>query len=71
MGLQARVNALKAAAKDQDRKQQIESAASRPVDPTGMGSQYKVMALMGKRNVEPEEEELWPCVDLQRQETTR
>lgn len=71
MGLQARVNALKAAAKDQDRKQQIESAASRLVDPTGMGSQYKVMALMGKRNVEPEEEELWPFVDLQRQETTR
>ncbi|KAI0701907.1 S-adenosyl-L-methionine-dependent methyltransferase [Cerioporus squamosus] len=63
MGLQARVNALKASAEDK-RKKQIEDAASRLVDPTGMGSQYKVMALMGKRKAEPTEEERWPFVDL-------
>ncbi|RPD74986.1 DUF185-domain-containing protein [Lentinus tigrinus ALCF2SS1-7] len=64
MGLQPRVNALKAAAKDGDRKKQIQDATSRLVDPTGMGSQYKVMALMGKRSAEPTEEERWPFVDL-------
>ncbi len=70
MGLQARVNALKATAKDDDRKKQIDHAASRLVDPTGMGSQYKVMALMGKREAEPTEEERWPFVDL-REESKR
>ncbi|TFK90509.1 DUF185-domain-containing protein [Polyporus arcularius HHB13444] len=70
MGLQARVNALKATAKDDDRKKQIDHAASRLVDPTGMGSQYKIMALMGKREAEPTEEERWPFVDL-REESKR
>ncbi|RDX57085.1 DUF185-domain-containing protein [Lentinus brumalis] len=71
MGLQARVNALKATAKDDDRKKQIDHAASRLVDPTGMGSQYKVMALMGKREAEPTEEERWPFVDLREQSKSK
>lgn len=64
MGLQARVSALKAAAKDEDRRKQIEQAANRLVDPTGMGSQYQVMALTGKRTQKVEEAELWPFVAL-------
>ncbi|KAI0749705.1 S-adenosyl-L-methionine-dependent methyltransferase [Daedaleopsis nitida] len=62
MGLQARVSALKAAATDEERRKQIEQAANRLVDPTGMGSQYQFMALTGKRTQELKEEELWPFV---------
>ncbi|PIL35374.1 hypothetical protein GSI_02100 [Ganoderma sinense ZZ0214-1] len=62
MGLEARVNALKASAKDEGRRKQIEDAAKRLVDRTGMGTQYQVMALTGKRAAEPADEEKWPFV---------
>ena len=62
MGLKARVNALKASAKDGERKKQIEDAANRLVDRTGMGAQYQIMALTGKRAAEPADEEKWPFV---------
>lgn len=64
MGLEARVNALKISAKDDERKKQIENAANRLVDRTGMGAQYQVMALTGKRAAEPADEEKWPFVDV-------
>ena len=62
MGLEARVNALKRSAKDDARKKQIEGAAKRLVDRTGMGTQYQVMALTGRRAAEPADEEKWPFV---------
>ncbi len=61
MGLKARVNALKVSANDERRKQ-IEDAANRLVDRTGMGAQYQVMALTGKRADEPADEEKWPFI---------
>ena len=64
MGLRARVAALKAAAPDDARRTQIDSAVARLVDPTGMGAQYKVMALTGKRNEEMDDGERWPFVDV-------
>ncbi|KAI0707155.1 S-adenosyl-L-methionine-dependent methyltransferase [Earliella scabrosa] len=64
MGLRARVNALKAGAKTDERKQQIEAAANRLVDTSGMGSQYQVMALTGKRAASLSAEERWPFVDV-------
>ena len=62
MGLEARVNALKRSAKDDARRKQIEGAAKRLADRTGMGTQYQVMALTGKRAAEPADEEKWPFV---------
>ena len=64
MGLGARVAALKASSKDDDRKKQIEDAANRLVDRTGMGTQYQVMALTGKRKTDLAEEERWTFVDI-------
>ncbi|TBU50338.1 S-adenosyl-L-methionine-dependent methyltransferase [Dichomitus squalens] len=64
MGMSARVSALQASAKDDYRKKQIQAAAERLVDRTGMGAQYQVMALTGKRTTEVEEREKWPFVDL-------
>ena len=64
MGLGARVAALKASSKDDDRKKQIEDAANRLVDRTGMGAQYQVMALTGKRKTDLAEEERRPFVDI-------
>ncbi|KAI1797014.1 S-adenosyl-L-methionine-dependent methyltransferase [Ganoderma leucocontextum] len=63
MGLEARVNALKVSAKDEERRKQIENAANRLVDRTGMGTQYQVMALAGKRRAELADEEKWPFID--------
>ena len=64
MGIGARVAALKASSKDDGRKKQIEDAANRLVDRTGMGTQYQVMALTGKRKTDLAEEERWPFVDI-------
>lgn len=64
MGLRSRLAALKAAAPDDARRKQIEHAADRLVDPTGMGAQYKVMALTGKPREAMADEERWPFVDL-------
>ncbi|KAI0635645.1 DUF185-domain-containing protein [Trametes polyzona] len=64
MGLQARLDALKAAAKDDARRQQIEQAAKRLVDPTGMGTQYQIMGMTGKRKAALTDEERWPFVEI-------
>lgn len=63
MGLQARVDGLKKAARDAERGAEIDSAARRLTDATGMGSQYQVMGIVGRRDVEPDLQERWPFVD--------
>ncbi|EIW57294.1 DUF185-domain-containing protein [Trametes versicolor FP-101664 SS1] len=63
MGLQARLDALTTSAKTDERKKQIEQAAKRLVDPTGMGTQYQIMGMTGKRKGVLADEERWPFVD--------
>jgi len=64
MGLTARVEALKKAAKSEERAAEIDRAANRLVDKTGMGSQYQVMGIVGARRDESSVrvEERWPFV---------
>ncbi|KAH8100954.1 DUF185-domain-containing protein [Cristinia sonorae] len=49
MGLTQRVQKLQQAANDPERSKVIGSAAERLIDPTGMGSQYKVLGVSGYR----------------------
>lgn len=63
MGLQARLDALTTSAKTDERRKQIEQAAKRLVDPTGMGTQYQIMGMTGKRKGVLADEERWPFVD--------
>ncbi|OCH86620.1 DUF185-domain-containing protein [Obba rivulosa] len=62
MGLAPRVNSLIANAKSDDRKSEIQKAAQRLVDLTGMGSQYQIMGLTGLTPQDPTAEERWPFV---------
>lgn len=48
LGLQPRLAALLRSAPTPERRTEIESAAKRLVDPTGMGAQYKIMAVVPK-----------------------
>ncbi|KAN0061709.1 hypothetical protein ACQY0O_005701 [Thecaphora frezii] len=57
MGLQQRVERLRSAAKDEMRKKELEGAANRLVDLSGMGKQYKVLAVMAERSGGVEEVE--------------
>ncbi|ORY91491.1 S-adenosyl-L-methionine-dependent methyltransferase [Leucosporidium creatinivorum] len=59
LGLQPRLAGLLRAATP-ERKKEIESAAKRLIDSTGMGSQYKVMAITPKRTEGAPEEECFP-----------
>ena len=65
MGLAARTEALKRVAKSEERAADIEKAAKRLVDKTGMGGQYQVMGIVGKRGDETTVvvAERWPFVD--------
>ncbi|CCL99309.1 uncharacterized protein FIBRA_01325 [Fibroporia radiculosa] len=63
MGLPSRVEALKKSASSQERGDAIEKAAQRLVDPTRMGAEYKIMAMTGRRDIEPNIQERWPFVD--------
>ena len=63
MGLRTRVAALAAAVRNPHRRAQIERAAERLVDPTGMGAQYQVMALTGKPHAAMADAERWPFVE--------
>ena len=63
MGLQLRVQALTRATTGEDRKEVIESAAKRLVDPAGMGNQYKFLAVTGARHAKLTPEQSWPFVD--------
>ena len=64
MHIQARVDALKKAATNEQRKADIERAAKRLVDRTGMGSQYQFMAVTGTKHLQPPptDEQMWPFV---------
>ncbi|KAH9945038.1 DUF185-domain-containing protein [Epithele typhae] len=64
MGIKQRVAALAASTQDDKRRNDIENAAKRLVDPTGMGTQYKVMALTGKPLGRMDDAERWPFLDL-------
>lgn len=65
MGLSVRTEALKKAATSDERAANIEKAAQRLVDKTGMGSQYQVMGIVGKRKDEGQVSvgERWPFVN--------
>lgn len=63
MGLQARLDALKASSTNDERKQDLEQAAKRLTDPTGMGTQYQIMGMTGKRKGVLTDEERWPFME--------
>lgn len=65
MGHQVRVDALKRAANNEERKMDIEKAANRLVDATGMGSQYQVLAVSGTGQAHLTPEQRWPFVEEQ------
>ena len=54
---------MKRASRDNDRKKDIEAAAKRLIDPAGMGSQYKFLAVTGTRSAKLTTEQSWPFVD--------
>ena len=64
MGLALRVEALKKAAADGQRRADIERAATRLTDRTGMGSQYQVLGVTGSKHAEGELtlQQRWPFV---------
>ncbi|EKM58429.1 uncharacterized protein PHACADRAFT_140351 [Phanerochaete carnosa HHB-10118-sp] len=64
MGLSLRIETLKKAAKDEQHRADIERAAKRLVDRTGMGNQYQVLGITGTRQFEEEltAEQTWPFV---------
>lgn len=65
MGIQLRVDALKKVAKDEQRQTDIEQAARRLVDKTGMGTQYQFMAATGTTYQKQQtDEQMWPFVRL-------
>lgn len=64
MGLSTRIETLKKAAQDERRREDIEHAAKRLVDGTGMGNQYQVLGITGTRQIKGKltEEQRWPFV---------
>jgi NADH dehydrogenase [ubiquinone] 1 alpha subcomplex assembly factor 7 len=64
MGIDVRVDALKKAAKTEERKDDIDKAAKRLVDLNGMGSQYKVLGITSAMNPSQPTEGVWPFVKL-------
>jgi NADH dehydrogenase [ubiquinone] 1 alpha subcomplex assembly factor 7 len=66
MGLDLRVERLKRAAANEGRKDEIEKAARRLVDLTGMGTQYQVMGITGRsaQDESAEGQGPWPFVSL-------
>lgn len=62
LGLQPRLAGLLRAASP-ERKKEIESAAKRLIDSTGMGSQYKVMAITPKKAEGAVREECFPFLE--------
>ena len=57
LGLPLRLQGLLKAAKTDERRQEICSAAARLVDPAGMGKEYQVMGITNKPS---EKLESWP-----------
>jgi len=66
MGMHIRVEALKCAAKTNDGKSSIERAASRLVDPLGMGKEYQVLGITSHDRIADDAgapEGVWPFID--------
>ncbi|KII85108.1 hypothetical protein PLICRDRAFT_116521 [Plicaturopsis crispa FD-325 SS-3] len=73
MGMRHRVDALKRSAHSEERKKDIEKAAQRLTDLTGMGKQYQVMGITSDGiakgglddgdGAEREKHEVWPFMD--------
>lgn len=69
MGMQARVEALKHSAKEEERKDSIEKAAGRLVDVLGMGNEYQVLGITSHGKSRDDTvlvEDVWPFVDIQK-----
>ncbi|TKA57808.1 hypothetical protein B0A53_00957 [Rhodotorula sp. CCFEE 5036] len=60
LGLQPRLAALLRSAPTPERRKEIESAAKRLVDQTGMGAQYKIMGVVPKGTGKRQEEGVFP-----------
>ena len=60
LGLQPRLAALLRSAPTPERRTEIESAAKRLVDQTGMGAQYKIMGVVPKGTGARQEEGVFP-----------
>jgi len=69
MGIGARVAALQRAAASPERGVTLEKAASRLVDGTGMGREYKVMGVTG--GVVGGTGEVWPFIAGEAQDTLK
>jgi NADH dehydrogenase [ubiquinone] 1 alpha subcomplex assembly factor 7 len=65
MGIDVRVEALKQSATDGNRKSEIDSAAKRLVDLTGMGNQYKVLGVSAIDPSTAPPEGVWPFVKIE------
>lgn len=68
MGMNMRVESLKSAAKTEERKDDIEKAAKRLIDGTGMGKEYQVLGVTchgENKDGETTLECLWPFVDTE------
>jgi NADH dehydrogenase [ubiquinone] 1 alpha subcomplex assembly factor 7 len=66
MGMGMRVEALKRAAKTQERKDLIDQAASRLVDTLGMGKEYQVLGITSheRKNRAGAVKGVWPFMDI-------
>lgn len=63
MGIKVRVEALKRSATDETRRSDIDKAATRLVDLTGMGNQYRILGITSAVDpATPPAEEIWPFV---------
>lgn len=60
MGLEMRTKKLVDNAADPERKMHIAQGAERLINPTGMGSQYKVMGIVPKSSIVEEKEVVYP-----------
>ncbi|EGN98843.1 hypothetical protein SERLA73DRAFT_55110, partial [Serpula lacrymans var. lacrymans S7.3] len=64
LGMQLRIDALVRAAKSPERRETIEQAAKRLIDPLGMGSQYQFLGITNKMEGEKSNEGVWPFIDV-------
>jgi len=63
LGLPLRLQGLLKAAKTDERREEIRSAAVRLVDPMGMGKEYQVMGITNKLSKRSESACVWPFPD--------
>jgi NADH dehydrogenase [ubiquinone] 1 alpha subcomplex assembly factor 7 len=63
LGLPLRLQGLLKAAKTDERREEIRSAAVRLVDPMGMGKEYQVMGITNQVSGGSESASVWPFPD--------